>query len=334
MNLKLTDIRRDDSAQPRAMLNTDHIKDLADALEDGGDLTPVDVFHDGHSYWLADGFHRYSAYHRAKREEIPVNVHEGDLRDAVLYSITVNAKHTALKLTREEKRAGVSRLLADEEWGQWSDREIGRRAGVSAPTVGAIRKELPICKVLQIEGDELSAENPQIERKVKRGDSEYTMQTPAPKADSPAAPTPSATASADLSDYLAPRPTPGYNPARHADNSKLEDDMLEEAEIVPDEPPEDEPYIPPYVSNPVRETFEIKKLSNEPKSKEPPFVEWYVLLGKVQSKGHRSLIEALNSLESQMQGGELEARIDGVIEMLRASVKQAKVERTTFTVQS
>lgn len=146
MNLKLDQIRKDDSAQPRAMLNTDHIKDLADALEDGGDLTPVDVFHDGFSYWLADGFHRHSAYHRAKREEIPVTIHEGDLRAAVLWSITANAKHVALKLTRDEKRVSVTKLLKDEEWSQWSDSEIGRRAGVDHKTVTKIRDDLGIPK--------------------------------------------------------------------------------------------------------------------------------------------------------------------------------------------
>jgi ParB-like chromosome segregation protein Spo0J len=124
VNLKLSDIRRDNSAQPRAMLNTDHIKDLADALEDGGELTPVDVFYDGFSYWLADGFHRWSAYHRAKREEIPVTVHEGDLRAAILYGITANNQHGVLKLTREEKRASVVKLLKDEEWGKWPQGQI------------------------------------------------------------------------------------------------------------------------------------------------------------------------------------------------------------------
>ena len=55
------------------------------------------MFYDGFSYWLADGFHRHSAYHRAKRDEMPVTVHEGNLRDAVLYSITANTKHSGLR---------------------------------------------------------------------------------------------------------------------------------------------------------------------------------------------------------------------------------------------
>jgi uncharacterized ParB-like nuclease family protein len=320
-DLRLHDIRRDDSAQPRAMLNTDHIKDLADALEDGdgktrADLTPVDVFYDGHSYWLADGFHRWSAYHRAKRDFIPAVVHEGGLRDAVLYSITANTQHSVLKMTREEKRASVTRLLKDEEWGQWSDREIGRRAGVHHETVGKVRAEL-------------SGENRQIERKVRRGDSEYTVQTAkingGREREEKAVDAPQS----DVSEYTRERYTKTYSPPPLPDADESEE---LEPEIVYDEPSaeEDEPYIPPYVSNPVRPDFELKKLSNEPKPKEPPFVVIYTLLGKVQSQGHRAVIDALNSPENQVDEGALENRIADVIEMLRASLKQAEIERKTL----
>jgi len=34
------------------------------------------------------------------------------------------------------------RLLEDAEWGQWSDREIARRCGVSDPFVGKARSSL------------------------------------------------------------------------------------------------------------------------------------------------------------------------------------------------
>ena len=317
MKLKLDLIRKDDSAQPRAMLNTDHIKDLADALKDGGDLTPVDVFHDGFSYWLADGFHRHSAYHRAKRDEIPVTLHEGDLRAAVLWSITANAKHATLKLTRDEKRAGVTRLLNDTEWSQWSNREIARIAGVDEKTVRNLRPEL-------------TAENPQSDtRKGADGRIINTANIGKLKAEPPVTVEPPLVEkpAADLSDYTKPRHLITYSPPPLPDP-----DEPEEAEIVPDEPiEEDEPYIPPYVSNPARSVPEIKQLSNEPKPKEPVFVEVYNLLGKVRSKGHRAFIDALNSPENQYDENALENQIADVIEMLRASLKQAETERKTVT---
>jgi hypothetical protein len=44
--------------------------------------------------------------------------------------------------SNEDKRKAVMVLLDDPEWSQWSDREIGQRAGVSAPFVGSLRPSL------------------------------------------------------------------------------------------------------------------------------------------------------------------------------------------------
>lgn len=313
MNLKLTDIRRDDSAQPRAMLNTDHIKDLSDALEDERDLTPVDVFHDGHSYWLADGFHRYSAYHRAKREEIPVNVHTGDLRDAVLYSITVNAKHATLKLTREEKRAGVARLLKDDEWKQWSNREIARRAGVDEKTVRAMRPEV-------------SAENPQIERKVRRGDSEYTMQTAKPKADPPEPITPPA----NVSEYTQPRYLKTYSPPFLPDPDELEDD-LESEEVDDTESADLEPYRPPY---PMPPSPDIRVKPDDP-SKRRPFMRAFTAAGALSNLSDDVIVAGLLSPENQTpEKDALDLELSVVTEKINRCKAQAELERATLTVQS
>jgi hypothetical protein len=42
------------------------------------------------------------------------------------FGFSVNRGHGPLP-NNADKRKAVSRLLADPEWGQWSDREIGRR---------------------------------------------------------------------------------------------------------------------------------------------------------------------------------------------------------------
>lgn len=44
--------------------------------------------------------------------------------------------------TDEDKRKAVKTLLEDQEWSQWSDSEIARQAGVSAPFVKKIREEM------------------------------------------------------------------------------------------------------------------------------------------------------------------------------------------------
>lgn len=57
--------------------------------------------------------------------------------DAILFSAGANAAH-GYPRTNQDKRNDVLRLLNDEEWGQWSDREIARACVVSPDTVGRI----------------------------------------------------------------------------------------------------------------------------------------------------------------------------------------------------
>ena len=63
--------------------------------------------------------------------------------------------------TDSEQRT-VKRMLADDEWAQWSNSEIAKHCGVSHPFVG---KQRAILKPLQ------------DSRLVKRGDSTYPMET-------------------------------------------------------------------------------------------------------------------------------------------------------------
>lgn len=139
--LNLNQIRTHGGTQSRAGLHVETITEYADAMRDGDTFPPVDVYHDGESYWLADGFHRVEAAYKAGLTRLSANVHQGTRRDAVLASVGANARH-GLRRTNEDKRRAVQTLLNDDEWGQWSDREIARRAGVSAPFVATIRAQL------------------------------------------------------------------------------------------------------------------------------------------------------------------------------------------------
>lgn len=139
--LNLTQIRTHGGTQSRAGLHVETISEYADAMRDGDTFPPVDVYHDGESYWLADGFHRVEAAYKAGLTRLSANVHQGTRRDAVLASVGANARH-GLRRTNEDKRRAVQTLLKDDEWAQWSDREIARRAGVSAPFVATVRAQL------------------------------------------------------------------------------------------------------------------------------------------------------------------------------------------------
>lgn len=66
---------------------------LEEQMEDGKELEPVIVFYDGTDYWLADGFHRFSAHRNQEKGEIACIIHQGSRREAVLYSVGANADH-------------------------------------------------------------------------------------------------------------------------------------------------------------------------------------------------------------------------------------------------
>lgn len=106
-----------------------------------GPSPPVVVFYDGVNHWLADGFHRTHAARRATLKTLPAEIHDGTKRDAVLYSVGANSAH-GLRRTNADKRKAVMTLLQDEEWSQWSDREIARHCAVDHTTVGRFRKSL------------------------------------------------------------------------------------------------------------------------------------------------------------------------------------------------
>lgn len=127
--------------QPRDLMDNALIDEYCDGYKRGDAFPPVVSFYDGTLYWLADGYHRREAAVGAGLLKIPVIVFEGGRRDAQLYAMGANAEHGARRTARDKRRA-VSTLLIDEEWGQWSDREIARRTRVTHPTVAAIRSEL------------------------------------------------------------------------------------------------------------------------------------------------------------------------------------------------
>jgi len=137
--LKLSQIRIDGGTQPRVAIDEDHVADLVAAIAAGVDLPPADVYFDGTAYWLADGFHRYHAHSKAGLTTLPVHVHKGTKRDAILFSVGANTSH-GLKRSNADKAKAVTTLLNDKEWGEWSNKKIAELAGVSEYMVRSIRE--------------------------------------------------------------------------------------------------------------------------------------------------------------------------------------------------
>jgi hypothetical protein len=73
---------RIDGTQPRDHINVEVAEWYKALIEDGREFPPVMVFFDGQSYWLADGFHRITAWGSLGWTEVPAEVRFGSLRDA------------------------------------------------------------------------------------------------------------------------------------------------------------------------------------------------------------------------------------------------------------
>jgi hypothetical protein len=216
IRLRLSQIHIDRAVQQRIdMTDPSTVARYTEDMANGAVFPPAVVFRDGERYILAGGFHRIEAATMRGAEDFPVEVHEGGLREAVLYAVGANTDH-GLQRSHADKRKAVTTLLSDQEWARWSDREIGRLAGVSHTTVATIREEL-------------SGKNGQIaqpnKRRARRGDQEYDIDLPRRRqADSSTAaerPSPSrsgsiapttprepALAASSCVDHGAPRSTP------------------------------------------------------------------------------------------------------------------------------
>lgn len=180
-SVEIAKIRMDGGTQPRSKLYEDVVTDYAEDMEQGAEFPPVIVYYDGKEYWLADGFHRVRATEKIGIKEVKSEVYPGTQRDAVLYAVGANAIH-GLRRTNADKRRAVERLLRDDEWSRWSDKEISRRCGVSSTMVNNARKAIYPPEYYSEGGDRETdstslLDNPSSKRLAQRGGTTYEIDT-------------------------------------------------------------------------------------------------------------------------------------------------------------
>lgn len=112
--------------------NAEHIRALADL---DGDLPPILVHR--HTMRVIDGMHRLRAAERRCDEKIDVEYFEGDEDAAFILAVEANIAH-GLPLSLADRQAAAARIIAMRP--QFSDRAIAASAGLSAGTVGALRR--------------------------------------------------------------------------------------------------------------------------------------------------------------------------------------------------
>jgi hypothetical protein len=137
--LNIADIRIDGGTQIRKELNLDKVSEYAQLMDDGIEFPPITVFFDGSSTWLGEGFHRLSSERKRGSTTIKANVINGTVEDAILFSLGSN-KH-GLNMTAEDYRRSIQIMLKHPKWSEWSNAQIAKHIGVSAMTVGRVKKE-------------------------------------------------------------------------------------------------------------------------------------------------------------------------------------------------
>ncbi len=150
--IKLSDVNIDDRTQPRAELDQATVKEYMERMQkpskdqpvedlEGRPFEPIKVFRDNNKLWLADGFHRLEAARRLKIKNFQADIEDGDLRDAIRYSLSANSRH-GLRRTNADKRRAVARALMDPEWIKLSDNKLAVMCAVSRPFVSKVRSTL------------------------------------------------------------------------------------------------------------------------------------------------------------------------------------------------
>jgi len=137
--VRLADIQPDPEIQARVALKKSTVRQYAAAMRRGSKFTPIFLFWDGTRFWLADGYHRWTAAGEAGLTSIEAEVRFGTRRDAILFAAGANA---GLPRTNEDKRRAVRMLLADAEWSNRSNEWIADSCGVSHSFVAKLRGPL------------------------------------------------------------------------------------------------------------------------------------------------------------------------------------------------
>jgi hypothetical protein len=139
--LELSLIEADEDLQPRVTTDHNVSHEYGLAMARGDVFPPIDVFWDGETYWLADGFHRYYAAEALGLAEIECIVHEGSRDDALWFTCSANAKN-GLHRNEGDLQLIAERALFHPRSCGWSDPRIAEHINCSPSLVFKVRQRL------------------------------------------------------------------------------------------------------------------------------------------------------------------------------------------------
>jgi len=137
-NLKLDAICPDGAYMVRLALDSETVDEYTEALQEGAQFPPVDVFDLGNGKLpvLVDGWHRYKAASNCGFAKIATRIHRGTREDALLFALKANQTH-GLKRSNADKRRAVEVALG--VWPAMSSRALALLCGVDHKTVDEMR---------------------------------------------------------------------------------------------------------------------------------------------------------------------------------------------------
>jgi hypothetical protein len=135
-SIKLEDIILDAGTQVRDGIRSDVVEDYSESFKAKSKFPPVDVFHDGGKYLLADGFHRVMGASKAGLTSLEAEVHRGTRLDCIKFALSANAHH-GVRRTNADKRHAVE--IALREFPKLSNVAIAEICAVSIEFVRSTR---------------------------------------------------------------------------------------------------------------------------------------------------------------------------------------------------
>lgn len=112
--------------------NLEHVRALADAPDE---LPPIIVHRQ--TMRVIDGVHRLRAAKLRNQHDIAVRFFDGDEADAFVLAVRANVAH-GLPLSLAERKAAAKSIVMSHP--HWSDRLIASVTGLSAKTIGEVRR--------------------------------------------------------------------------------------------------------------------------------------------------------------------------------------------------
>jgi hypothetical protein len=127
-------------------LNPDTVDEYCDAMREGDEFPPVEIYRVEETLYVVDGWHRVQAARVLHLGSIKSVIFEGTWDEAVEHARFNANRKNGQRLTRADKQALCETLLNEPKYKEMSDRELAKLSGVSHPAIAATRKRLGMKK--------------------------------------------------------------------------------------------------------------------------------------------------------------------------------------------